>query len=223
MFDPVSLGIMLAGAAITAKTQNDAAKRAQRQALLAQQRQLAARNQATDVAMKRVQEFDPTARADKQQEIATDLTQQFDQSAQGTPVTAQGVQVGTTIPGGTTDYLTAKAREKAKTAESLRNLAQLMGRMGSTSELRRGEAVRIGDTAGEIGRIQTGANNMAGIDELAINAAGQPSVGGMILGQALSAYGAGSLAKSGLGAAKGAAGSYANPDLLKVTNLPSWN
>ena len=189
--DPLSIGIMLLGSALQAKSSADAAAAQKRAAVQAQQRQLAAQNMATDAAMKRVQQFEPEARKQQQDQITQDLTQRFEGAASAAPITAQGVQVGSTTPGGTTDYLAAKARETAKATDANRRLAALFGRIGGASQLRRDEAVGIGDTAGQIGRIQTGAGNIAGIDKIGIQAAGQPSIGGMLLGEALSAYGQG--------------------------------
>jgi hypothetical protein len=188
--DPITIGLMLAAQAVNMYGQNRALKKQQGQAVQAQQRQLAAQNQATDVAMKQVQEFDPNTRTQNQQAIAQDLTGQFDRAA-SQPITTQGVEVGKTIEGGTTDYLTAKGKEQAKSAESLRNLAQLMGRTGSAGQLRRNESVGFGDAAGQIGRIQTGANNIAGIDQIGVQAAGQQSIGSQLLAAGLNAYGMG--------------------------------
>jgi len=195
--DPLSIGIMLLSAAMTAKANNDAAQKQQRLAVESRQRALQAQNQATDVAMKRVQEFDPTVRKAQQDEIQTQLTDKYQQAATPAPITAQGVQVGQTIPGGTADYLANKGRETAKAAESNRNLAALLGRIGSAGQLRRNESVGIGDTAGQIGRIGTGADNMSQIDQIGINAV-QPSLGMTLAGQALGAYGMGRAATSGL-------------------------
>lgn len=189
--DPISIGAMLLSAFVQAKTQSDAAARQKRMAVESQQRALASQNQATDAAMKRAQEFDPTVRKQNQDEVTQDITQQLEQSVPSKPITAQGVEVGATIPGGTADYLTSKARETAKAAESSRQLAALFGRIGGAQQLRRNEAVGFGDTAGEIGRIQTGANNMGNIDQIGIEAAGQPSLGGMLVSSALGAYGMG--------------------------------
>lgn len=201
--DPFSIGLMIASAALGNYAQNQALKQQQREAVLAQQRQLNARNQATDVAMRQVQEFDPTTRQQRQQDIGQNLETQYNQVAQAPAVTAQGVQVGQTIQGGSADYQVAQAREQAKTAQSLRTLASLFGRIGSANELRRGEAVGLGDAAGQIGRIQTGANNIAGIDKFGIEAAGQPSVGAMAAASALGNYGLGSMAMSGIPRASG--------------------
>lgn len=195
--DPLSIGMMLAGALVSAKAQQDAVAKQQRMARESQQRSLQAQNQATDVAMRQVQEFDPTVRKANQDEITQDLTQRYQTAATAAPITAQGVQVGQTIPGGTTDYLAAKGRETAKAAESNRNLAQLLGRIGSAGQLRRNESVAFGDTAGEIGRIASGDNNMSQIDQIGINSV-TPSLGMTIAGQALSGYGMGKLAGSGL-------------------------
>ena len=195
--DPLSIGMMLAGAFVSAKAQQDAAAKQQRMARESQQRSLQAQNQATDVAMRQVQEFDPTVRKANQDEITQDLTQRYQTAATAAPITAQGVQVGQTIPGGSADYLAAKGRETAKAAESNRNLAQLLGRIGSAGQLRRNESVAFGDTAGEIGRIASGDNNMSQIDQIGINAV-QPSLGMTLAGQALGAYGMGRAATSGL-------------------------
>lgn len=223
MFDPLSLGLMLAGSAVSMYGNNQAAKKQQQVMLQSQQRQIAARNQATDVAMKRVQEFDPNARQERQDDITQQLTGDYEQAVNQTPITAQGVQVGATIPGAaaTTDYLTAQAREKAKSTASLRELAALMGRIGSAGQLRRNEAVGIGDTAGEIGRIQGNASNMAGIDELRASAI-QPSLGTQLIGGALSSYGAGAMASGGIGWPSAAAGAPAmslNPATLPTDPL----
>jgi len=197
MFDPISIGVMLLGSALQAKAQQDALAKQQRMALESRQRAMQAQNQATDVAMKQVQEYDPETRKAKQDDIQTQLVDQYQAAASGTPITAQGVQVGQTIPGGSADYLAAKGRETAKAAESNRQLAALFGRIGSAGQLRRNEGVAFGDAAGEIGRIGQGADNMSQIDQIGINSV-TPSLGMTIAGQALGAYGSGKLATGGL-------------------------
>lgn len=211
--DPFSIGAMLLSAVVQQQTQAAEAQRQRQTAIESQKRALASQNQATDVAMKQVQEFDPGTRQDKQDQIQQDLTSQYEKAGAAAPITAQGVQVGATIPdsAGTADYLTAKAKETAKAAQSNRSLAALFGRIGSAGELRRNEAVGIGDAAGDIGRIQTGASNVAGIDQIGIESAGQPSLGGMLVSSALGAYGAG---RAGLPTASkmkaGAPGGFSN-------------
>lgn len=206
--DPLSIGMMLGGAFLSAKANQDALQKQQRMARESQQRALQAQNQATDVAMRQVQQFDPTVRKTAQDEIAQDLTQRFEGAATAPPITAQGVQVGQTIPGGTADYLAQKGREAAKAAESNRNLAALLGRIGSAGQLRRNEGVAFGDAAGEIGRIGQGADNMGRIDQIGINAV-TPSLGMTIAGQALGAYGANQAMLSGLqGMKPGAPGGF---------------
>ena len=204
--DPLSIGAMLLSAVVQQQTQAAAAQRKKQMAIQSQQRALASQNQATDVALKQVQEFDPGTRKEKQDQIQQDLTAQYEKAA-SSPITAQGVQVGATIPdaAGSTDYLAAKARETAKAAASNRSLAALFGRIGSAGQLRQGEAVGIGDAAGEIGRIQTGANNVANIDQIGIQSAGQPSLGGMLVSSALGAYGMG---RASLPTAKAAPGMF---------------
>lgn len=194
--DPITIAAMLAASGLSYYSQQSALKKQQAQAREAQQRQLNARNMATAEAAKRASEFDPTTRREKQDEIQQELTGNLNAQVAQPQITAQGVQVGSTIPGGTQDYLTAKAKETARTTESLRALASLMGRIGSASELRRKEAIGFGDTAGAIGRIQTGAGNMAGIDQIGIESV-QPNSGLQLASEALRFYGA---SRTGAGA-----------------------
>jgi type II secretory pathway pseudopilin PulG len=180
---------MIASAAMQAYSQNAAAKKQQQMAAQSHQRQLAAQNEATKVAAAKAEEFAPDKRNEQQADIEQALTGELTKQVDKPMITAQGVEVGTTIDGGHSDYTAAKAREKAKTAASLRSLAALMGRIGSASELRRNEAVGIGDAATDIGRIQTGANNVAGIDQFAVQTAGRPNLGLTLASAALNAYG----------------------------------
>lgn len=225
--DPITIGLMLAGAAITAHGQSQALKKQKKIAVAGQQEMLNERNKATDVALRKAAEFNPDNRAAQQQEIAQSLEGDFRQAVEATPITAQGVQVGSTIPTGaaTTDYLAATAREKAKSTESLRTLAQLMGRIGSAGQLRRNEAVDLGDTAGQIGRIQDGAGNVNQINGIKAGAV-TPSLGSQLIGGALTSYGAGRMATAGVGAAPAAgAGTYANPNIMSAGFRPvsAWN
>lgn len=208
MIDPVSIGLLLGSAALSLKANNDAAKRSQAQTREAMGRQMAQQQRATETVAKRAGQFDAGERKDRNDAIAQQLTEGLEREVAGPMVTAQGIQVGTTIPDaqGGGDYLKAKARETARATESLRALAALMGRTGAASELRRGEAVGIGDTAGEIGRIGTGANNIWGADQVGIQAAGQPSLGMQLASAALGAYGMGRMAGAGLGGKPSAVG-----------------
>lgn len=219
--DPITIGLMLAGAAITAQGQSSALKKQKRLAVAGQQEMLNERNKATDVALRKALEFNPDSRKEQQDQITQGLQSDYSSAVQNTPITAQGVQVGSTIPttAGTSDYLAATAREKAKSTESLRTLAQLMGRIGSAGQLRRNEAIGIGDTAGQIGRIQDGAENMNQINSIQAGAV-TPSLGSQIIGGALSAYGA-----SRVPTTKVPAGAYSNPDIMSAgyRSPTAWN
>jgi len=210
---------MIASAAISAKTQSDAAEGRRREAVRSQERALASQNQATEVAARQSQAFEPEKRAANQDQLTQDLTSKFEQAASAAPITAQGVQIGSTIQdsqaGG--DYLKAKAQETAKAMDSNRKLASIFGRLGGAQQLRRNEAVGFGDAAGEIGRIGTGANNISNIDQIGIDAAGQPSLGGQLAASALGAYGMGALSGAGVGPA-------AKPGVNSMVPLagPKW-
>lgn len=213
------IGALLLSGVLQAKTQSDAAESRRRAAVQSQQRALASQNQATEVAARQAQAFEPEKRAASQEQLTQDLTSKFEQAASASPITAQGVQVGSTIQdsqaGG--DYLKAKAQETAKAMDSNRKLASIFGRLGGAQQLRRNEAVGFGDAAGEIGRISTGANNISNIDQIDIDAAGQPSLGGQLVASALGAYGMGALSGAGVGAA-------AKPGVNSMVPLagPTW-
>lgn len=199
-FDIGSLIAMIGGAYMKNRAQNKAFDQQKQAAQAAQMRQMQARDEAAAVAVRQAAQFAPEQRQVQQQQIQQDLTGQLDQQVAQPQITAQGVQVGATLPAGagSTEYLTTKAKEQAKSTASLRELAALMGRIGSASELRRNEGVGMVDAGGEIGRIQTSANNTGGIDQIGIQGAGQPNIGALIAGEALSAYGANGMAMNGL-------------------------
>lgn len=190
----------VAGAAIQKRAQDRAFAQQQAAIAAARARQLQAQDQASQVAAKAAAQYAPEQRQAEQQQIQQQLTGELTQQIKPQPITAQGVQVGSTIPdaAGSTDYLAAKARETAKAVESQRALAALMGRIGSASELRRGEGVGLGDASQTIGRIASGANNMWEASQPSIEQAGSVGLAPMIAGEALRRYGASSMAMNGI-------------------------
>lgn len=225
--DPISIAsliAMIAGAGLQYKASSDASKRQREQALAAQQRQLNEQNAASAAAAKRAADYDPTTRAANQQAIEQQLTDTYSKQVSQPQITAQGVQVGTTLPEGQggTEYLKARAKEQAKTTASLHALAGLMARIGAPGELRRNEAVAFGDTAGEIGRIQNGAGNLFAADQVGIEAAGNPSPGMLFAGAALRAAGGAGMSGAGRGTTA-APRSYSSPGMWDMTNRPGSN
>lgn len=200
--DPITLGIIasVAGAGLNAYAGSQAAKRQQQQAMEMQARQLQMRNQATEVAAQRARDFDPTARDRRQQDIQRELTSQFENTVSQPQISAQGVSIGATLPSGEggTDYLKAQAREATKSTASLRALAALMGRTGGATELRRQEAIDFGDAEGAIGRIRSGAGQMAQIDNMGVQAAGVPNLFTQLTAAGLQAYGGSQLNKAAI-------------------------
>lgn len=223
--DPVTIAsivAMLAGAGVQAYSADRSAKKQEDALRQSRARQMQEQEAATRVASKQAEQFDPTTRQQAQNEIAQQLTDGYQQQVQGPQITAQGVQVGTSIPQGQggTDYLVSQGREQAKTASSLRALAALMGRTGSAGELRQREAIGFGDAAGQVGRIQTGAGNLWEIDQAGVAAAGRPNIGAQLASAALSAYGSYGMANAGVGAGAGrAAGTGINPNAASGTGL----
>lgn len=191
---------MLAGAGVQAYAQRQAAKRQQATLDAARARQLQVQDQAAEEAARAAARFDPQQRLAQQEQIRQELTQQLQQPINRPQITAQGVQVGSTLPEGTGggDYLAARAREAAKTQESLRALAAIMGRQGAASELRRGEAVGLGDATQRVASLGTHADNLWQAAQPGIETAGTPSLGMMLAGEGLRQYGASRIAGSGL-------------------------
>lgn len=199
-FDWAGLASQLAGAAIQRRATNKALDR-QKQAIdAARAQQLQAQDQASQVAARAAAQYAPQTRQAAQQQIAQQLTGELNQQVPANPITAQGVQVGATIPdaAGGSDYLAAKAREQVKSTESLRALAAMMGRIGSATELRRGEAVGMGDASQEIGRINTGAGNLFEAAKPGIETAGGVSLAPMLAGEALRQYGGSRMMMNGV-------------------------
>jgi hypothetical protein len=204
--DPITIGSLIAVLAGGYMQHQAVAQQAERQAQLArlsQMGQLQAQDRATKVVAQTSEDFDATKRKAVGDALAGQLQQTFEQAAQPTALTAQGVQVGTTLPAGQggSAYTADQAREAAKTAESMRQFAAIMGRTTAPGLQREREAVKVGDAAGAVGRIQTGANNIAGIDRIGIQSV-LPNAALSIGGQALQAYGVGKLATSGMSPAK---------------------
>lgn len=195
-----SVATQIAGAALQKRAQDQALARRQQAIAAARAQQLASQDQAAQVAAKAATQFAPEQRQAQQQQIQQDLTGQLTSQITPQPITAQGVQVGATIPEGAGggDYLAAKARETAKAMESQRQLAALMGRIGSADELRRGESVGVGDASQTIGRIQSGADNMFEAAKPGIESAGGVSLFPMLAGEALRQYGKSGMAMNGL-------------------------
>ncbi|RYY67982.1 MAG: hypothetical protein EOO24_52765 [Comamonadaceae bacterium] len=133
--DPLTLSLIatIAGSGLQMYSANQAAQRQQQAAMESQRRQLTARNQATQIAAKTANDFDPTQRAQNLADATQEQTQRFEGVNAQPAITAQGVQVGSTLPAGAggNDYALAKASETAKTQASLHALAGLMGRMGN--------------------------------------------------------------------------------------------
>jgi hypothetical protein len=199
----------LAGTAINAYGQNRAAKEQQRILAEGRARTQAIQNQATNAAMQRAGEFDAAKRAGKEQEIATQQTQLFEQASK--PIDAQGVEIGRTVEG-TPDYQAAKAKQAVATAQSMRELASIMGRLGAAGQLRQQEAIDIGDTANQIGQLGRHADIVGGIyQQQAQDTQAKPAYS--ILGGALQGYGMGGLS----GGASGIGGTNDMSTLAKIS------
>lgn len=189
----------LGSAAVKHYAERQALKRQSQLAAQMRQRQMAMQDQAGQVAANKAAEFDPMARQRAQAEIAAQMGQDYERTIQAPQVTAQGTQIGATLPAnaGSPEYLATQAKEAAKSTASLRALAALMGRVGSAGELRRNEGVGMADAAGQVGRIQTNAGNMGQLDAARVNNV-QVNPGLMFASDALRAFGTADMARAGM-------------------------
>lgn len=182
-----ALAAMVAGAAMQYKANIDAAKRAAAETRRALQRQEELQRQAESEALERAQDFNTDDRADKQQEIEQQLTEDFVQPAEAAQTINQNA--ATTQGEVSKDYVTAKAASDANQMKMARNLAGLMAKQTGANRLRQNEAIALADTAAHLDRLGSFARGNAGADEIAIKNAARPDAEMQLAGSVLQSIG----------------------------------
>lgn len=185
-FTIASLVSMVGGAFVQQQAADEAARRQQQAIRESLDRQRRLQIEAERAAMNRAQEFAPEDRQAEQNQIAEQLTTEF-----VAPVTqASAREEAPPIQGDvSSDYTAARAKSMAEQAKAAEALARLYGRIGSASQLRQNEAMRLGDTATQIGMLNNFSQGQARADQYGINAAGIPDGGPMLAGTILQGAG----------------------------------
>lgn len=219
--DPFTIAGLIAtvGGAFVQQQAADAAARRQQQAIresLERQRQL--QMEAERAAMSRAQEFAPEDRQAEQSKIADQMTTEFVAPIEQ----AAAREVAPPVQGDvSSDYTATRAKSMAEQAKAADALARLFGRIGSASQLRQNEAVRLGDTATQIGMLNNFSRGQSQADQYGINAAGVPDGGAMLAGTILQGVGTAGVmgAFDGLKGAAGAGNVWGGAPAKDLSNL----
>lgn len=185
-FTIASLVAMVAGAYMQNKAQTDAANRQQQTIRESLQRQQTLQREAEDTAIKKATEFAPETRQEKQAQLEQQITTEMLQPVQQAAVAQEAPSVQGDV---SEDYSTAKAKSQAEQMKSAESLARIFGRIGSAGELRRNEAIGLGDTQQQIGALGSFSRGQAMADQAAIQSAGVPNGGAMLGGTILQGAG----------------------------------
>ena len=188
--DPFTIGAIIAsvaGAGLQAKAQQDAARRqnAEIQRSLENQRRL--QMEAEQKAMSTAQTFETPKRAEQQQQIAEQITQELIQPVSESQAIRSQQQ--TTQGNVSDDYVAARAASELNTMKAAEQLARLLGKTTSASRLRFNEGVRMMDAGMDINRLGSFSRGQDAADRIAIDTAGRPDGGTMLVGSILQGAG----------------------------------
>lgn len=173
---------MLGGTAMTMKANSDAGKKQQRAIAESQARQREFQRQAERKTLDTAETFDSGKRQQDQQQIAQQVEQEL---IQPVAQTQAANDINSRASGNVSkDYDTAKVASNLTQMKNAEALARLLGKTTSASRLRQNEAVRVGNAAMDVDRINNFADRQAKADELGIASAGVPN-GWMQLGGGL--------------------------------------
>lgn len=188
--DPFTIGALIAsvaGAGLQYKAQQDAMQRqnAEIQRSLENQRRL--QMEAEQKALSTAQEFETPKRAEQQQQLAEQITQELVQPVSESQAIRSQAQ--TTQGNVSEDYVAAKAASDLNTMKAAEQLARLLGKTTSASRLRFNEGVRMMDAGMDINRLGSFSRGQDAADRIAIDTAGRPDGGTVLLGSLLQSAG----------------------------------
>ncbi|WP_103035308.1 hypothetical protein [Castellaniella caeni] len=190
------------GAVAQNQAQQDAARRQQRSIQAELQRQQSFQRQAEQEALKRVDDYQPEARADRQKQIEQQATETLMQPVQDA---LPAMQDQSAVQGNvSSDYTAARAKSQADQMTAANELARIMGKITGAGRLRQDEAMKMLSTGQNIDMLKNFASGSQGVGQLESQTAGVPDGGMMLAGSLMQTLGSVGLAK-GLSAA-GSAG-----------------
>lgn len=175
---------LVASAALEQINSNVSSNRQNREIQNAMRRQREYQQQAEKVAMDNANDFQQDTRADKQNEIKQQLTEQYYKPVEATQTTNAS---NATVQGNvSSDYQQAKAASDANQLKEAKDFAGLYGQQESAYRLRQNEGMKMNANANEIARLNNFANGRYNVDQYAIQQAGKPnaalSFGSQVLG-----------------------------------------
>lgn len=200
---------LVASAALEQINSSVTTHRQNREVENALRRQREYQRQAEKIAMDNADDFQQDTRAERQNGIREQLTEQYYRPVEAAQTTnAQNAQVQGNV---SSDYQQAKAASDADQLKSAKDFAGLYGQQESAYRMRQNEGMKMASNANDIARLNNFARGQDNVDQYAIKQAGKSdpllSFGSQVLGMiGSSMLGAslGDAAKAGAGAGAGA-------------------
>lgn len=183
------------GTATSAGASANASKATERARLDAYRRQQDLQRQAEQQAMDVADDYRIDKRMEAQNRIADRLEQEYLAPAMDAQTISQ--EAATTQGDISGDYVRAKAASDANVAQTTKNLARLMARAGSASQLRRNEAYQYANAASNIGLLQNFSRGQSAVDEMKIAEAANSGAGQNFLGNLMSTFGSAAMMGGG--------------------------
>lgn len=192
------MALMAAGSGLQAYEQQRALRRQERAAAEAMRRQQMFQERARRQVERTLEAFRPERRAERQAAAAEAEQEAFEDALATARERAGGLirPVAGRISGA---YDTARARAVADETARAARIASLLARIRAPGLAGRQEAWRMGDLAVDLGMLGNFSRGQAGVDELAIRAAGRTSPWTMLAGDALKGYAAGRMMSAAYG------------------------
>lgn len=192
------------GALLQNQATQDAARRQQAAIRAENERQRQFQRQAEQVALDRVQDYQPEQRQDRQKQIEQQVTDQLLQ-----PVTEAmpGMQEQSAVQGDvSSDYTMARTKSQADVLRNTEALARIVGRITGANRLRQDEALKMMASGQKIDMLKNFASGSQGVGQIEAQAAGVPDGGMSLAGSLLQTLGSVGLAH-GLSTGSAATGS----------------
>lgn len=163
---------LVASAALEQINSNVVQNRQSREVGNAMRRQREYQRQAEKIAMDNADDFQQDTRADRQNEIKQQLTEQYYKPVEATQ-TANASNA--TVQGNvSSDYQQAKAASDTNQLKAAKDFAGLYGQQESAYRLRQNEGLKMADNANQIARINNFSRGMDNVDQYAIRQAARP-------------------------------------------------
>ncbi len=162
---------LVASAALEQINSSVTAHRQNREVENALRRQREYQRQAEKIAMDNADDFQQDTRAERQNGIREQLTEQYYKPVEATQTAnAQNAQVQGNV---SSDYQQAKATSDTNQLKSAKDFAGLYGQQESAYRLRQNEGLKMASNANDIARLNNFARGQDSVDQYAIRQAGK--------------------------------------------------